>query len=251
MIDAIFNSVSAQANGWINLFATWVRVLPFSFAFGAGMLATVNPCGFIMLPSFAAFYFAADGGETPSLVRRIAQALQVGVVVTLAFVVTFGLVGLVVTAGGRGIVRWSGWGGFAVGALLVAFGLYQLVTRRSLFANVTANVRVSRSRTFRGVLTFGVAYAVASLGCTLPIFMLVVGSVFTDGSGYAASAWRFVEYAVGMGAVLTVLTVGVAIARAPVVRLVSGVLPYIHGVANVALIFAGSYLVWYWWRALV
>lgn len=251
MIDAVFHAVSAQANAWINVLATWVHVLPFSFAFGAGMLATVNPCGFIMLPSFAAFYLATDGEETPALARRLVRALQVGVLVTIAFVASFGLVGLVVTAGGCGIVRWSGWAGLVVGVLLVAFGLYQLVTRRAVFAGVAANVRVSRSRTLRGVLAFGVAYAVASLGCTLPIFMLVVGSVFTGNGGYLGSAWRFVEYAAGMGTVLTLLTVGVAVARAPVVRFVNGVLPYVHGVANLALVFAGSYLVWYWWRALI
>lgn len=251
MIDALFEAVGQQANEWINLFSTWVRALPVSFAFGAGMLATVNPCGFIMLPAFAAFYFATDGGEAASLPRRLAQAAKVGAVVTVAFIVTFGAVGLLVTAGGREIVRWSGWAGLAVGIALVAFGLYQLAARRSLFSDVSANVRVARSRTLRGVLAFGLAYAVASLGCTLPIFMLVVGSVFTGEGGYVASAWRFVEYGAGMGAVLTVLTVGVAVSRAPVVRLVSGVLPYVHGTANVALIFAGSYLIWYWWRALV
>lgn len=240
MIDALFEAVSQEAGQWINVFATWVRALPVSFAFGAGMLATVNPCGFIMLPAFAAFYFGAGAGDAAPLPRRLAQALQVGAVVTIAFVVTFGLVGLLVTAGGREIVRWSGWAGLLVGVALAAFGLYQLVTRRSLFANLTAGVRVSRSRTLRGVLAFGFAYAVASLGCTLPIFMLVVGSVLTGEGGYLGSAWRFVEYALGMGAVLTVLTVGVAISRAPVVRLVGGVLPYVHGVANVALIFAGS-----------
>ncbi|TAK73791.1 MAG: cytochrome c biogenesis protein CcdA [Dehalococcoidia bacterium] len=251
MIDAVFHAVSDQANAWVNVFASWVHVLPFSFAFGAGMLATVNPCGFIMLPSFAAFYLATDGEETPALTRRLVRALQVGVLVTIAFVASFGLAGLVVTAGGRGIVRWSGWAGLGVGGLLVALGLYQLVTRRAVFAGVTASVRVSRSRTLRGVLAFGVAYAVASLGCTLPIFLLVVGSVFTGSNGYLGSAWRFVEYAAGMGMVLTLLTVGVAVARAPVVRFVSGVLPYVHGVANLALVFAGSYLVWYWWRALI
>ena len=31
-----------------------------AYAFGAGMVATVNPCGFLMLPSYVAFYLGGD-----------------------------------------------------------------------------------------------------------------------------------------------------------------------------------------------
>src|SRR5690606_1924885 len=108
----------------------------------------------------------------------------------------------------------------------------------------------SRSRTARGVLLFGFAYALVSLGCTLPIFMLVMGSVFTGQGDYAASAWRFMEYGAGMGVVLMLVAASVAVARQPVVRFVGGLLPYVHGFANLALVFTGAYVTWYWWKVL-
>lgn len=248
--DAFFDLVSAQATDWINVFTAWVRSLPVSFALGAGMVATVNPCGFIMLPSFAAFYLATDDGERRPLASRLLRAGQMGLLVSVAFVAVFGLFGLAVTVAGRQLIGWTYWAGLAIGLALIAFGAYQLITRRTLFAELTSSVRVSRSRTMLGVLTFGMAYAVVSLGCTLPIFMLVVGSVFTGDGGYLASTWRFVEYGVGMGMVLMVVAVGVAMARTPVMRFAGVAMPYISGAANLALIFAGAYVTWYWWKAL-
>lgn len=248
--DAIFDLFTTYAGGLINVFASWVRVLPVSFAFSAGMIATVNPCGFIMLPSFAAFYVSMEDGSTRTLAPRVIRAALMGLLVSIAFIATFGLVGLAVTAVGRQLIGWSYWAGLAIGIALTAFGAYQLVTGRALFANLTSGVRVSRSRSTLGVLAFGFAYALVSLGCTLPIFMLVVGSIFTSQTDYATSTMRFVEYGAGMGFVLILVAVGVAFARQPVVRFLSGALPFIHGLANLALVFAGAYVTWYWWRAL-
>ena len=65
--------------------------------------------------------------------QRSSVQLAVRTLFTLAFVVTFGVAGIVLTSGGRFIVNWIGWAGFAIGVALVAFGAYQLLTRRSIF----------------------------------------------------------------------------------------------------------------------
>lgn len=245
---AIFDGFQRWSYDWINEFVAVVDSSPAPYAFGAGMISTVNPCGFIMLPSFAAFYMTAHDGERAGIRSRSLRALQMGAIITLAFVITFGVAGIVLTGGGRFIVGWIGWAGFAIGVALVAFGVYQLLARRSLFASATANVRVQRSATTRGVVAFGIAYAVASLGCTLPVFMIVVGSIFTGNGTYLESVARFLQYAAGMGLMLTAITVGVAFSRQLTVGTVSRALPVVESLGNAALIFAGAYLIWYWTR---
>lgn len=242
----IFEEFQRWSYDWINEFVAVVDSSPVPYAFGAGMISTVNPCGFIMLPSFAAFYMTAHDGEQAGALPRSLRALQMGAIVTLAFVVTFGVAGIVLTSGGRFIVNWIGWAGFAIGVGLVGLGAYQLLTRRSIFASTTANVRVQRSATTRGVVAFGIAYAVASLGCTLPVFMIVVGSVFTGNGTYLDSVGRFLQYAAGMGVMLTAITVGVALSRQLTVGTVSRALPVVESIGNAALLFAGAYLIWYW-----
>ena len=53
-----------------------VTARPVPYPFGAGMLAIVNPCGFVMLPAFAAFYCTlGDGGGTIGFGRRAGRAI--------------------------------------------------------------------------------------------------------------------------------------------------------------------------------
>ena len=246
-IDAFFQAFYETANLSVGSISLFVDAVPVSYAFGAGMLASVNPCGFIMLPAFAAYYFTAGGDkdDITTAGRRLLRALQMGGLVTLAFIVTYGLVGTIVGIGGNALLRQSNWAGLAVGSALIVLGLYQIITRRSLFAGAVS-LRVSPQATARGVLAFGVAYAAASLGCTLPIFLTVVSGVFAGPGGIALAAADFIQYAVGMGLVLTLITVSIAFFRSQTTQLVSGVLPYVNVVGNVLLVFAGAYLVWYW-----
>jgi cytochrome c-type biogenesis protein len=76
-------------------------------AFGGGMLATVNPCGFAMLPAFIAYYFGDDDGSQHRplpISRRLGQGLSVGAALSLGFAGTFSVAGLLVAFGLRSLV---------------------------------------------------------------------------------------------------------------------------------------------------
>jgi cytochrome c biogenesis protein CcdA len=211
------------------------------------MLASVNPCGFIMLPAFAAFYISSGGvDDSPTTVRRLCRAIEMGALVTLAFVVTFGIAGAVIGAGGYFVTRWITGAGIALGTGLILLGVYQFVTRRSIFANISAGLRIQRSASLGGVLMFGIAYAIASLSCTLSVFLTVVGSIFAGTGSYLDSVASFIQYAAGMGLVLTVVTLGIAVFRELTMHGIGKVLPYVEAFGNFLLVFAGGYLVWYW-----
>jgi cytochrome c-type biogenesis protein len=88
-----------------------------TFAFGAGLLATVNPCGFVMLPGFIGMQLgAAEEAGQRTVVSRCAQGLGLGLVLSGAFSVVLVLAGLGLAAGLRVLVArshgsWSpsGW----------------------------------------------------------------------------------------------------------------------------------------------
>ncbi len=56
--------------GWLS---GLVAVLPVGYAFGAGMVSAVNPCGFAMLPAYLSLYLGAreDGFAKRSPVVRM------------------------------------------------------------------------------------------------------------------------------------------------------------------------------------
>ena len=62
---------------------------PLGFAFAAGMVSTVNPCGFAMLPAYLGLYIGSNDAKmvASTAVQKLAQALLVGLVVTSGFVI--------------------------------------------------------------------------------------------------------------------------------------------------------------------
>ncbi len=150
--------------------------------------------------------------------------------------------------GARSIVQWFPWIGLSVGVLVGLLGGYILGGGKlySSFASSTASrIGDPRDSSMRGYFLFGISYAVASLSCTLPIFLaLVTSSLATGGILYATA--QFLAYAVGMTFVITVLTVSIAVFRGALVGRLQNLLRYTQPVSAVLLLAAGAYIVFYW-----
>lgn len=233
----------------------WIAQLPVAYAFGAGMLASVNPCGFLMLPAYATYYVTTEErstGTRPALVR-MGRAVQLALLATLGFLAVFGPLGVLLSVGGRWLVRFFPYSSLVMGVALLLLGVTLLVSRRRLALGVSERVRLRRSRSAFGVFLFGVGYAIASLGCTLPIFLVVVGSALST-TGPLSGVVQLVNYAAGMGVVLAVVSVSAALAQGALVTRLSRLLPYVETVGGVFLVAAGAYLIYYWYtfgRALI
>ena len=220
-------------------------LLPVGYAFAAGMVASVNPCGALMLPSYVFFQLGADEEMSVSTLERLLRALRLAIATTAGFAVIFGLVGLVITISGRWLTHFFPWAGLIVGLAMVGLGIWLLLSHRSLGILAASRVSVTPEQSLSKMFLFGIAYAISSLSCTLPIFLVVVGSALTAG-GWVVSFAQFMGYALGMGAILTAITVGTALFRHVVERWLRRVMPYVHRVSAAFLIGAGVYLIYYW-----
>ena len=232
-----------------NLLSEFGSILGFGFAFGAGMVAAVNPCGFVMLPAYLGLY--VSGQEDPDsapIGRRVGKALVISAVVGLGFVALFGAAGLAISAGLQSLGVVLPWVGLALGFGLALVGTYVLAGGKlyAAFAARTADrVGSPRDSSLRGYFLFGVSYGIASLSCALPIFLALVSGSLASG-GFLKAATEFLLYAAGMAFVVTVLTIGVAFARGAVSGGVRRLLPYTGTVSGVLLLTVGAYIVFYW-----
>jgi cytochrome c-type biogenesis protein len=233
---------------YAELLNRWLSQLPVAYAFGAGMLASVNPCGFLMLPAYATYYLSTgERAEARGAPLRLLRAVQLGLLATLGFLAVFAPLGVLLSVGGRGLVRLFPYSSLVVGLALVVLGLGLLVSRRRLALTVAERVRLRRSKSVAGVFLFGVGYAVASLGCTLPVFLVAVGSALGT-AGVLSALVQMLNYALGMGVVLTAVSVSAALAQTAITTRLQRLLPYVERAGGVFLIAAGAYLVAYWYR---
>lgn len=100
-----------------------------AFAFGAGMLSTVNPCGFALLPAFFAHNLSSETASVPTaaapaslLARRVVAGLRTGALASVGFAGVFTLTGLLVALGLRSIIGAVPWVAVVIGIVLVALG---------------------------------------------------------------------------------------------------------------------------------
>jgi len=219
-------------------------LLPVGYAFAAGMVASVNPCGALMLPSYIFFQLGTEGAQ-PSVLERLLKALRIAIATTAGFTAIFGVVGVVVSAGGRWLSSLFPFAGLIVGLVMLGLGVWLLLSHRNLGILAASRVSVRPERTLWNMFLFGMAYAISSLSCTLPIFLVVVGSAL-GGGGLLVSLAQFLGYALGMGAILAVITVGTALFREAVERWLRRLMPYVHRVSALFLVGAGAYLIYYW-----
>jgi cytochrome c biogenesis protein CcdA len=166
---------------------------------------------------------------------------------TLGFVVLFAVVGAVFAASGRALGSYFPIGGLAVGVALAGLGLWMILTGRSVglagAGRAMSGVRLRGD--LRSLFVFGVGYGVASLACTLPVFLVVVGTTLAVG-GLGNAFAQFVGYAAGMGTMLTAVILGAAFFRSAVAGSLRRIVPYMHLLAASLLLGAGIFIVDYW-----
>jgi cytochrome c biogenesis protein CcdA len=220
-----------------------ISSVPISIALVAGGLSVVNPCGFPLLPAFLSYYLGVDETRLPRAPSRVLQGVVVGALVTVGFLGFFALVGLPISYGAGAVAHAVPWAGLATGAALALAGLLTLLgVHPRLQARPTLQPR--RERRLTAMLLFGVGYGAASLGCTLPLFLTLVGASLSDGGKLTT----FLAYGTGMAVVLMALSVLVALAREGATRIVRPLLPYMSRIAGLLLLASGGYLSYYWAR---
>ena len=222
------------------------------FAYAVGAASAVNPCGFAMLPAYLGLYVSGGNQDQDRRqpIRLVSRAVMVGLSVSVGFVALFGAVGLILAFGSQAVVVAAlPWVGLAVGVLLIGAGAYMATGGKiytSLAQRAASRIGDPSQLNVPGYALFGVSYGLASLSCTLPLFLAVLGVGAGLSSGFLDTLSQFLLYAAGMGSVIMALTLGMAVARSVLVRWMRAALPYVGVVGAWLMVVAGTYIVFYW-----
>jgi cytochrome c-type biogenesis protein len=235
-------------------------------AFGAGVLSTLNPCGFALLPAYVSYtieqQMAASSNQQPSGWQQLLRGGLLGLPLAAGFLLVFLVAGVVLALGGRLLVHLFPWLAIVVGLGLILLGGWTLVTGRTLevpslgaMATTIGKTRPGKGATevtpgqtpshaLRASWVFGVGYGLSSLGCTLPVFLLVVGTAITT-RGVSAAGLVLASYAAGMAVVLLAVTLAATTLGDLLRAVVFPLLRWVQPIAALLLIASGGYIVFY------
>jgi cytochrome c-type biogenesis protein len=225
-----------------------LQAIPLGYAFAVGMASAVNPCGFALLPTYLGLYLGTSTVVRRSWPDQLGRAVVVSATMTGSFVVLFGAAGLVLAAAGALVGPLLPWLSIGVGVVLVLAG-GRLIAGASLSARPAERLAGSLGSTaaqigLRAYAAYGFAFAFSSLGCTLPLFLSVVGAGLSE--SHTVVLQNLVLYALGMGSVVLVLTVLVAVIGQSVFARIRGAGRILQPLGAVLLLATGSYVVYYW-----
>jgi cytochrome c-type biogenesis protein len=217
-----------------------------AFAFAAGLVAALNPCGFALLPAYLALVVLGDersGSTQPGRGVAVTRALGATAVMTIGFLGVFGAFGLLIAPVAASVQRYLPAVTVVMGMALVGLGCWLLGGRelRVLLPRPRAGAPTGQ---LRSMLLYGVGYALASLSCTITPFLVVTAGTFNAGDPLTGLA-GYAAYALGMGLLVGVLAVAVALAQEAVTAWLRRALPYVGRISGALLVAAGGYIAYY------
>lgn len=218
------------------------------FAFSAGMVAAFNPCGAAMFPAYVGFHLSKSSGSQSPLYILLKGALT-GVTLSLGFVVVFGVFGILMALGFRLVGNVLPFVGLGVGLSIFIAGVWLITMQRSLSIPFFSNISFGSLKGMNQMFLFGIAYALASLSCALPVFLSAVGIVVGSGISMLRVTnvvFGSLAYSLGMGTIMIIVTLGVLYFENATQRLVNTLVPYVEMLGKISMLVAGGYIIAYW-----
>lgn len=218
-----------------------------ALAFGAGLLAPINPCGFALLPAYLATQLGTGPGADMPASARLMHGLRSGTALAFGFALTLTTAGLAIALGARPLLGAAPWLAVIVGAVLAVIGVIMALTGHGptvRIPGISGRTRTS-PRTVPRTIVFGAGYALASLACTLGVLIAVIGQALATDS-VASILTVFAAYAAGSATLLNGVSLTAAFASQALAPASRSLARYSGRIIGALLAITGIYLIAYW-----
>lgn len=210
-----------------------------------GVVAAFNPCGFAVLPAYIMMIVTGGAESANSNAVALRRALGFGLAMTLgllAVLTAFGLLFGAVSLGLQGsILPYVSYVTVAIGVALTWLGVVLVVKGELRGPGLRRQLMAPRA-TFWSQVGYGASFAVASLSCTIGLFLAVVSQALVA-SNPLGTVLPFVIYGVGMGASVVTVSLLAALAGSGIAAALRNKTMLIMRFGGVLMIFAGLYVV--------
>ena len=219
-----------------------------SLWFIAGILAAVNPCGFILLPTYLMYFLGLQGSEEKLTQREtLRKALKVSGSLSLGFMAVFVVAAFLANYATSWLTANAKYATGFFGVALLVLGAAMLFGFKLPFMN-PQKLQGQKDQTVKSMFVYGVAYAIASLGCTIGFFISAVFATSSrDGANALDGLTNGLAYAAGMALLVGGLTVALAFANTSLLSVLRSGLQYMDRVAAAFVLLSGAYLLWYFY----
>lgn len=221
--------------------ALWITL---GFGLLTGMLSFFAPCSFALFPAYMSYYASSD--RTAS---SFAGSLRLGVVASLGMAVAYGLISISLS-GLTAFLPLQAMLSYTIPVLAVLILLLGAAfatgfTAGGRFFGQLSQRIADRAETAQSVdgtvFGFGVAYAIGSITCILPIFIVFIVAPFLTGDAFTGLL-AFGSFILGKSALMVAATVLTGRSKEHLVTQLGQNFVWVRRIGGGLMIFAGLYL---------
>lgn len=211
-----------------------------SFAFLAGLQAFFAPCSIALIPAYVGYYVRERSGSHDRA-QELLFGLKAGVFSSLGLLSVYSIFGILFALLGKVLAPAMPWIELVTGGILLFLGTSTLLGYE--FAIRPPVVIQVKSDGVRRFYFFGLAYALGAIGCTLPIFLLVIFQALSQ-TGFMGGLATFLVYSFAMILLMLAFSMVAAVSKTAISRFMNRYISVIQKSAGVLILLAGVYLVY-------
>lgn len=215
-----------------------------TLGFVAGVGAFFAPCAFALFPGYISYYLSSTG----SGVESPARSLGLGFACAAGSTLFFALAGAAITLVGGAVSPYLIATKPVIALAVVALGVVLAADVRLPSLHLPRGPASTRRSPAGGLFLYGFGYALASTGCTLPLYVSITVLPLTSGFSGAALL-TFGSFAVAMALMMLVTSLLVGLAKASLLQRLQASTTWIKRASGGVLILAGLYLGYYYIQA--
>ena len=215
-----------------------------AFSFLAGFGSFFSPCGVALIPAYVGYAIRGEGAN-PTLASKIKNGLVYGVLAAIGIILVYFVFAAAVSLLRNIVGPILFYLALATGTLLVILGIAMFAGKGVGFEIPLPFKKLSPKF---GFLMFGTAYGLGSLGCTLPLFLLVIANALTA-QNISLFLLHFVFFLSPIALLIIGFTLASFFAQEAVARSLSKLTPYIVKISPLIIILAGFYIIYFQLKA--
>jgi len=220
------------------------------FAYTAGAFTFLSPCSFPMLPSYIS-YFLRREERSESMLALVFNGIKLGFITSLGFLVVLIVAGSLMSLALVQIGKLIPYFVMAVGAIFAAMGILYLAGKQRSFGIFLKASHFIHKKSGKklGPFLYGIAYALAAMGCSLPMFLVIVSG--SAAFSLSSAMLSLISYFLGMASLMIPVSVLTSLSGGLVSRKFTNMLNYVERATGLILLITGIYLIWFEARVLL
>lgn len=212
------------------------------FSFLQGVFAFFAPCAVALLPAYIVSFILRNKESNFSQYQLILRGLKLSFFSILGILIIYIIASVFIVLAAELIKDYMKYIAIGLGVLLIVIAILILLGKE-----FSINIHVSAKQynnEMKEAFFFGVAYAIAALGCLFPLFLVVASQALTEPNTILGLSY-IVAYFVGISLLMFITIMSAIFARDTISKRINSILPHMQKITALLLIVAGVYTIYY------